>query len=66
VEPPPCGLSRNQLQLLNNTLNTRKKQRIHAHELLLLRLIKPANSFVYRQFPPKAREATFSKAISAG
>jgi hypothetical protein len=65
VQPPPSGLSRNQLQLLNNTPNTRKKQRVLAHELLLLRLIKPANSFVYWQFPPR-HVSDFFKAISAG
>jgi hypothetical protein len=33
---PPSGLSRNQLQLLNDTPNERKKQRIRARKTALI------------------------------
>jgi hypothetical protein len=48
--PTYPGLSRNQLQLLYNTLKTRKKQRFYALKRSILWIIKHRKSFVYWQF----------------
>jgi hypothetical protein len=57
---PLSGLSRNQLQLLNNTPNTRKKQRIYADERPIFANFEALQLSYLQIVPPKSRETIFS------